>query len=99
MKIISLRQPLPIGGPVHHPSEGPVTVDTDLADHLIETGLADEIADEGDDEDDQEDEDGLEDLTLVDLGLLVTKEGVPTHGATKKADIIAAIRAHRAPAE
>ncbi|WP_271300643.1 hypothetical protein [Sphingomonas sp. CV7422] len=99
MKTISLRQPLPIGGPVHHPSEGPVTVDSDLADHLIETGLADEIADEGEGEDDQEDEDGLEDLTLVDLGLLVTKEGVPTHGATKKADIIAAIRAHRAPAE
>ena len=99
MKTISLRQPLPIGGPVHHPSEGPVTVDSDLADHLIETGLADEIADEGEDEDDQEDEDGLDDLTLVDLGLLVTKEGVPTHGATKKADIIAAIRAHRAPAE
>lgn len=99
MKTISLRQPLPIGGPVHHPSEGPVTVDNDLADHLIETGLADEVADEGEDEDDQEDNDGLEDLTLIDLGLLVTKEGVPTHGATKKADIIAAIRAHRAPAE
>ena len=100
MKTISLRQPLPIGGPVHHPSEGPVTVDSDLADHLIETGLADEVEDDGEEGDDEgEVEDGLDDLTLVDLGLLVTKEGVPTHGATKKADIIAAIRAHRAPAE
>lgn len=98
MKTISLRQPLPIGGPVHHPSEGPVTVDDDLADHLISSGLADEGDGEEDDEEfDEEDEaDGLEDLTVADLGILVTKEGVPLHGATKKDDIIKAIRAHRA---
>ncbi len=97
MKTISLRQPLPIGGPVHHPSEGPVIVDDDFANHLIENGLADEVEEDGGEVEDAED--GLDDLTLVDLGMLVTKEGVPTHGATKKADIIAAIRAHRAPAE
>lgn len=96
MKTINLRQPLPIGGPVHQPSEGPVTVDDDFADHLIRSGLADEA----DDEDAEEDEDdGLDDLNLTELGLLVTKEGVPLNGATKKADIIAAIRDHRAPAE
>lgn len=100
MKTISLRQPLPISGPVHHPSEGPVIVDDALAEHLIESGLADEIEEDGEeDDDDHENNDGLEDLTVIDLGLLVTKEGVPLNGATKKADIIAAIRAHRAPAE
>ncbi|WP_267395574.1 MULTISPECIES: hypothetical protein [unclassified Sphingomonas] len=100
MKTISLRQPLPIGGPVHHPSEGPVMVDDDFADHLISSGLADELGEEGEEADDEhESDDGLDDLTLIDLGLLVTKEGVPLNGATKKADIIAAIRAHRASAE
>lgn len=97
MKTISLRQPLPIGGPVHHPSEGPVTVDDDLAEHLISSGLADEGDSEEDDEEDEAD--GLEDLTVADLGILVTKEGVPLHGATKKDGIIKAIRAHRAPTE
>lgn len=96
MKTIKLLQPLPIGGPVHQPSEGPVTVDDDFADHLIKSGLAEE----DDVEDAEEDEkDGLDDLNLTELGLLVTKEGVPLNGATKKADIIAAIRDHRAPAE
>lgn len=78
MKTISLRQPLPIGGPVYHPSEGPVTVEDDLADHLISSGLADE-GDGEEEEDEDEDEledDGLEDLTVADLGILVTKEGV-----------------------
>lgn len=105
MKTISLRQPLPIGGPVHHPFEGPVTVDDDLANHLISSGLADEgdgeeeEEDEAEDGEDEPEADGLEDLTVADLGILVTKEGVPLHGATKKDDIIKAIRAHRAPAD
>lgn len=97
MKTINLRQPLPIGGPVHQPSEGPVTVDDDFAEHLIESGLADEVSDDGAEEEDAED--GLDNLNLTELGRLVTKEGVPLNGATKKADIIAAIRDHRAPAE
>jgi hypothetical protein len=99
MKTISLRQPLPIGGPVHHPSEGPITVEDDLAEYLIGSGLADEGDGEEEDEDEETDDDGLESLSVADLGLLVTKEGVPLNGATKKADIIKAIRAHRAPAE
>lgn len=99
MKTISLRQPLPIGGPVHHPSEGPVTVEDALAEHLVSSGLADEGDGEEDDEEFDEEDDGLEDLTVADLGILVTKEGVPLHGATKKDGIIKAIRAHRAPTE
>ena len=88
MHEVKLKGPRVIDGAVRQPAEGMIVVSDEeydrlVADHAIET-------DEGGGGD------GLDDLTMIDLGLLVTKEGVPLNGATKKADTIAAIRAHRA---
>ncbi|UAK24353.1 hypothetical protein [Sphingomonas nostoxanthinifaciens] len=93
MQEVTLKGPRVIDGVVRYPVEGPIPVSDDEYDRLLEAGVIDT-----DDDHDGEDDDGLEAMTLVDLGLIVTKEGVPLNGATKKADIIAAIRAKRAPA-
>ena len=97
MKIITLAMPSIVGGVVRNPIEGPLTIGADEAERLKESGLLacdpEDLPTEGDDE--AEADDDLEALTLPDLGILVTKEGVPLNGATKKADIITAIRAHR----
>jgi hypothetical protein len=98
MKTIILLGAAVIAGIVRYPVEGPQTLADDEADRLIEVGQAEEAEDDIEPEIDEAGED-LEAMTLPDLGILVTKEGVPLNGATKKADIIAAIRAHRAAAE
>ena len=98
MKTIVLLGAAVIAGAVRYPIEGPLDVSDDEAARLIESSQAEEF-DENASADDADDEDGLENLTLPDLGILVTKEGVPLNGATKKDDIIAAIRAHRADAK
>lgn len=97
----------PIGagaGELRHPIEGALTVTDEEAERLYENKLLDgepeDLPDEIDEfnasELDAEDhDDGLEDQTVADLHILVTKEGVPLNDATKKADIIAAIRKHR----
>jgi hypothetical protein len=90
MPEVQLNGPRVINGAVRYPVEGLIPVSDTEYDRLVE---ADAIVTE-----DDEDGDGLDEMTLPDLGLLVTKEGVPLNGATKKADIIKAIRAHRAPA-
>ena len=88
MPEIKLKGPAVIDGAVRYPTEGVITVSDDDADAQRANKNIEE---------DGEDDDGLEAMTLIDLGLLVTKEGVPLNGATKKADIVTAIRAHRAP--
>ena len=93
MQEVLLKGPRVINGAVRQPAEGLIPVSDEEYDRLLE---ADAI--ETDDDGDGVDDDGLEALTLIDLGLLVTKEGVPLNGVTRKADVIAAIRAHRAPA-
>lgn len=93
MKTIVLQGPTVINGAVRYPVEGHQIVDDAQADRLIDAGMAKEES-----EFDEDQEDGLDEMTVADLGLLVTKEGVPLNGATKKDDIILAIRAHRAKA-
>ena len=92
MQEITLNGPRVIDGAVRYPVEGPIPVSDGEYDRLVEAAAI-----ETDDDHDGKDDDGLEALTLIDLGLLVTKEGVPLNGATKKADIVAAIRRHRTP--
>ena len=91
MKTIQLLATTTIAGMVRQPQEGPIVVDDEHADALIESKMA---VDSDVEAEVDEDED-LEALTLPDLGILATKEGVPLNGATKKADIIAAIQTHR----
>lgn len=98
MKTVRLLGPSIIAGAVRYPIEGPQTLPDDDADRLIEAGTAEEDDETAPEIDEDGDED-LEAMTLPDLGILVTKEGVPLNGATKKADIIEAIRAHRAGRE
>lgn len=99
MKNVNLKVPRVIDGVVRHPAEGTIPVSDEVADQLIEEDAA-ELVDDGEElPEEPEDDDGLEGQTMPDLGILVTKEGVPLNGVTKKADIIAAIRAHRASKE
>lgn len=98
MKIIKLAVAAPVNGPLRQPSEGALTVTDAEAERLHQAGVL-----EGDPEDlpdpaDGADDDGLDDENVQELGRIVTKEGVALNGATKKADLIAAIRAHRAAA-
>lgn len=102
MKIITLAVAAPVNGPLRQPSEGALTVSDQEAQRLHDAGvLANEPEDvpmeDGGDADHEVD--GLDDETMPELGRIVTKEGVALNGATKKADIIAAIRAHRAGKE
>lgn len=106
MKIVTLARPAMVNEELRQPIEGSLTVKAGEAERLRLSGVLvgdpedvpepDESGAEGDPEDGEDD--GLDAMKLEDLGILVTKEGVPLHGATKKADIVAAIRKHRAPA-
>ena len=91
MKTIILLAAAVVGGAVRYPIEGPLTLQDDEADNLIDNGSA-ELADI-----DQEDGvgDGLDDTKVDDLKALAEAEGVDLGEATRKADIIAAIRKHR----
>jgi hypothetical protein len=99
---VTLKQPTVVHDVLRHPMEGALPASEKEAQRLFDNNLlteepqpidAEEAADDG------EGVDELGDMKLEELGILVTKEGVPLHGATKKADIVAAIRAHRAGKE
>ena len=100
MKYIKLFAPRMIAGVNRHPAEGPLAFDDDTVDGIVKAGAGveiDEDSHEVDAEDDGTDVDGLDELKVPDLTILATKEGTPLNGATKKDDLIAAIRAHRNP--
>uniref|UniRef100_UPI0035CCA2E1 hypothetical protein n=1 Tax=uncultured Sphingomonas sp. TaxID=158754 RepID=UPI0035CCA2E1 len=99
MKFVKLHAPRVIAGINRHPAEGPLPFDDDTVDAIVKDKAGVEVDEEGNEiEPEGDDADGLDDLKLPDLTAIVTKEGVPLNGATKKDDLIAAIRAHRNPA-
>lgn len=101
MKFVKLFVPRMIAGINRHPAEGPLVLDDAAVDAIVADKAGVELDDEGyeigGDAVNDDDTDGLDALTMPDLTIIVTKEGVPLNGATKKADVIAAIRAHRNP--
>lgn len=100
MKIITLLAGTLVAGVVRYPVEGALTVTDEEAARLHEADLLDGEPEDVPAEDGGDaDHDGLDDEKLPELGRIVTKEGVALNGATKKDDIIAAIRAHRANKE
>jgi hypothetical protein len=97
MRLIQIVAVAVVAGAVRHAIEGPIPVrDDEEAERLVELGLA-EFADEVADGDEGDDED-LDAMQVADLKKLAEDEGVDLGSATKKADIIAAINAHRAAA-
>ncbi len=97
MKTLVLLGAAVIAGAVRYPTEGPIPVrDDDEADRLIELDLAVEQVEEDDDVDVM---DGLADQKVDDLKKIAEHEGVDLGTATKKAEIVAAIRAHRMTVE
>lgn len=98
MKIINLAVPAPIGGPLRHPEEGPFTVSDDQARRFKDAGMLDgEPEDVPEDDETAGDEpDELDAMKVEDLKTLAAGEGADLGSATRKDDIIAAIRAHRA---
>lgn len=95
MKEVTLSAARIISGAVRYPVEGPIPVSDEEYDRLVEAGAI-EPADELEAED--PDEDGLEQLTNDELKALAAEEQIDLGSATKKADIIAAIRVGRATA-
>jgi hypothetical protein len=86
---------------IHHPYENPLTVTNAEAARLVAAGvLASDPEDtEGEDPVDTDPaDDCLDGMTVAQLTELANGEGVDLTGLTLKADIIAAIRAHRAAA-
>ncbi|WP_428968271.1 hypothetical protein ACQR50_10465 [Sphingomonas sp. Xoc002] len=97
MRLIQIVAVAVVAGAVRHAIEGPIPVrDDEEAARLVELGLA-EFADEVADGDEGDDED-LVAMQVPYLKKLAEDEGVDLGSATKKADIIAAINAHRAAA-
>jgi hypothetical protein len=90
MPEVQLKGPRVINGAVRYPVEGLIPVSDDEYDRLVE---ANAIA-----TDDDEIGDDLDDMKVDDLKSTAELEGVDLGEASKKADIIAAIRAHRANA-
>lgn len=87
MQDIQLKTPGIDGqGALRHPAEGVITIDDDTAERWRGSGLLDE----------EPDDDGLDALKLDELKKGASDETVDLAGATTKADIVAAIRAHRA---
>lgn len=95
--IVALALPAAVYSVLRHPVEGGLLVDEDEAERLVAAGVLkgdpERARDAG--EDDGEEGDGLDDMKVDELNVLVIKEDVPLNDATKKADIIAAIRKHR----
>jgi hypothetical protein len=90
MPDVKLNGPAVIDGAVRYPVEGPIFVSDDEAERLLENGNLDEEAPFSDDD--------LEKLKVEGLKQIAAEEQVDLTGITKKPDIIAAIRAKRAPA-
>lgn len=95
MRLIQIVGVAVVAGAVRHAIEGPIPVrDDEEAKRLVKLGMA-EFADEEAEGDDDEDLDAMQ---VPDLKKLAADEGMDLGSATKKADIIAAIHAHRAAA-
>jgi len=98
MKIVTLATPTVVKNELRQPVEGPLIVSDGEAARLKENNLLDGEPEDLPDEASDTDPEDLDGMTVADLHILVTKEGVPLNDATKKADIIAAIKKHREPA-
>lgn len=98
MKTIILLVPAIVAGAIRYPSEGPIPVRKDEeAQHLIDQNLAELFEEEN--AGDLDAGDGLDKEKVDDLKQIAADEGVDLGDATKKADIIAAIRKSRASKE
>lgn len=98
MRLISIFTVAIVAGAARYAIEGPIPVrDDNEAKRLVEDLKLAEYADEDEDSEGGEGE-TLEDMSVPDLKKLAADEGVDLGTATKKADIIAAINAHRAAA-
>ena len=98
MRLIQILAVAVVAGAVRYAAEGPISVrDDDEAQRLVDLELA-EFADEDEEADDHSEGETLEDMSVPDLKKLAADEGVDLGTATKKADVIAAINAHRAAA-
>lgn len=94
--IIKLARPAVVNDVLRNPVEGALTVNEAEAERLFLSGvLVGDPEPEPDPDEDEEDGDGLDKMKVPDLHILVTKEGVALNDATKKDEIIAAIRKHR----
>jgi len=97
MKIVTLNGPAVIAGAIRYPVEGSQTVTDAEAKRLKDGGFLDGEPTDLDDEQTGEDVgDGLDNETVADLKATAEAEGIDLGEATKKADILAAIRAARA---
>ena len=90
MPEIKLNGPAIVNGAVRYPAEGAIPVTEGEAKRLLDG----DFLDLGDDDDAEDD--GLDDEKVEDLKSIAEREQVDLGTATKKAGIIAAIRAHRA---
>lgn len=94
MRLIQIISTAVVAGAVRYASEGPIPVrDDNEARRLVEELELAEFADE--DEGGDGEGDDLDAMQVADLKKLAADEGVDLGTATKKADIIAAIHAHR----
>lgn len=94
MKLIQIISTAVVAGAVRYASEGPIPVrDDNEAKRLVEELELAEFVDE--DEGGDVEGDDLDALQVADLKKLAADESVDLGTATKKADIIAAIHAHR----
>ncbi|KQM65792.1 hypothetical protein ASE75_06055 [Sphingomonas sp. Leaf17] len=101
MKTVTIFGPTIVNGEVRHPHEGPLTISNREAARLVQGGVLkdpplDADGEHADDVEPPVDGDGLDLLTIAQLSELAEVEQIDISGATLKADIIAAIRAHRA---
>ena len=96
-KMIKLLRPELIDGQMRYPVEGPISVSDEKYDELIAEKRGEDVDGDGAG-DDSKDPGDLEGHTVEDLKQIATDEGVDLQGATKKADLIAAIEAHRSAA-
>ena len=96
MKIVSLCGPALIAGAVRYPVEGPLTVTDKQAEQLKDSGRLD-----GEPEDlpsldiDADEGDALGGKSIAELKAIASEEQIDLGTATKKAEIIAAIRKAR----
>ncbi len=96
--IVTLARPAVVNDVLRQPVEGSLTVSEAEAERLFNSGVLvgdPEPEPDASQDDDEGDSDGLDKMKVADLHLIVTKEGVALNDATKKDDIIAAIRKHR----
>jgi hypothetical protein len=93
MRNIVLLAMAVIDGAARYPIEGPILVSDETAEKLIEAQVA-----ESADLEEEEAGDDLDQQTVDQLKATATAEEVNLEGKSKKAEIIAAIREHRAAA-